>query len=65
MVGTTVHHVPNSRDLAEEMLNVVNEEGNILNSHDFVSLFTCLPINKVLDIVKDRLEKGKVAQGLQ
>ena len=39
------------------MVNVVIDEGDILNSHDVVSLFTksCTPINKVLDIVKERL----------
>ncbi|XP_072039091.1 uncharacterized protein [Amphiura filiformis] len=57
MVGNSTHHVLNSKSLAEELVDVVIEEGDILNSHDVVSLFTCTPINKVLDIVKERLQK--------
>ena len=37
----------------------MDEEG-ILNSHDVVSLFTNTPIDQVLKIVKDRLEKVKI-----
>ena len=58
LVGKSVHHVVNSKQLAEDLSTLVIEEGDILNSHDVVSLFTCTPINKVLDIVKDRLDKG-------
>ncbi|XP_072046527.1 uncharacterized protein [Amphiura filiformis] len=50
-------YVVNSKQLAEEMVDVVIEEGDILNSHDVVSLFTCTPVNKVLDIVKERVQK--------
>ena len=43
----------------QDLSTLVIEEGDILiNSHDVVSLFTYTPINKVLDIVKDRLDKG-------
>ncbi|XP_072046850.1 uncharacterized protein [Amphiura filiformis] len=57
MVGNSTHHVLNSKSLAEELVEVVIDEGDILNSHDVVSLFTCTPISKVLDIVKERLQK--------
>ena len=53
-----MHHVVNSKRLADDLSDLVIEEGDILNSHDVVSLFTCTPISKVLEIVKDRLEKG-------
>ncbi|XP_072022070.1 uncharacterized protein [Amphiura filiformis] len=59
MVGNSSHHVLNSKALAEESVEVVIEEGDILNSHDVVSLFTCTPINRVLDIVKERLKKER------
>ncbi len=59
MVGNSKHHVRNSKHLAEEMADVIRDEGDILNSHDVVSLFTCTPISKVLDIVKDRLNRER------
>ena len=36
------------------------DEEDILNSHDVVSLLTNTPIDQVLKIVKDRLEKEKI-----
>ncbi|XP_072024912.1 uncharacterized protein [Amphiura filiformis] len=59
LVGNTDHHVVNSKQLAEEMTGVLIEENDIFNSHDVVSLFTNTPIDKSLDIIKDRLEKDK------
>ena len=40
------------KDLAE----VYIEEDEIFNSHDVVSLFTNVPIDETLAIIKDRLE---------
>ena len=60
LVGKTIHHVQNSKNLAEELEKVVIDEADILNSHDVVSLFTNTPIDQVLDIVKDRLEKEDI-----
>ena len=59
LVGKTVHHIQKSKSSAEELESVVMDEEDILNSHDVVSLFTNTPIDQVLDIVKDRLEKEK------
>ena len=56
LVGNTIHHVVNSKQLAEEMTSVFVEEDYIFNSHDVVSLFTNTPIEKCLEIIKDRLE---------
>ena len=60
LVGKTAHHVQNFKNLAEELEKVVMDEEDILNSHDVVSLFTNTPIDQVLKIVKDRLEKVKI-----
>ena len=60
LVGNTQHHVQNSKQLAEDLAKVVIEEEDILNSHDVVSLFTNTPIDQVLEIVKERLEKEEI-----
>ncbi|XP_072020289.1 uncharacterized protein [Amphiura filiformis] len=57
LVGNTEHHVVNSKQLAEEMTGVLIEDNDIFNSHDVVSLFTNTPIEKSLNVIKDRLEK--------
>ncbi|XP_072020422.1 uncharacterized protein [Amphiura filiformis] len=57
LVGTTEHHVTNSKQLAEELTGVLIDDGDIFNSHDVVSLFTNTPIDKTLEIDRDRLIK--------
>ena len=56
MVGNSEHHVVNSKTLAEEMVGVMVDDGDIFNSHDVVSLFTNTPIDKCLDIIKECLD---------
>ena len=53
LVGTTEHHVKNSRELAEELSSVTLEQEHIFNSHDVVSLFTKTPIQETLTIIKE------------
>ena len=60
LVGNTIHHVQNSKQLAKELEKVVLEEDDILNSHDVVSLFTNTPVEKVLEIVEQRLEREDI-----
>ena len=55
LVGKSEHHIVKSKHLADEMGTVIVDEGDIFNSHDAVSLFTNTPIEKCLDIIKDRL----------
>ena len=57
LVGTTEHHVKNSKELAEELSSVTLEQEDIFNSHDVVSLFTKTPIQETLTIITERLDK--------
>ncbi len=59
MVGKTKYHVKNSKDLAQSLSELVIQEDEILNSHDVVSIFTNTPIEKALEIIKDRLQKDQ------
>ena len=56
MVGTSEHHVLNSKHLSERLAEVIIEEGEIFNSHDVVSLFTNTPIDQSLDVIRTRLQ---------
>ena len=56
MVGTSEHHVLNSKHLSESLAEVIIEEGEIFNSHDVVSLFTNTPIDQSLDVIRTRLQ---------
>ncbi|XP_072044968.1 uncharacterized protein [Amphiura filiformis] len=57
IVGTSEHHVVNSKHLAEELSGVLVEEDEIFNSHDVVSLFTNTPIQETMEIIRERLEE--------
>jgi hypothetical protein len=59
LVGTTTHHVKNSQHLAQELGEILLEEGEIFVSHDVVSLFTNTPIEETLKIIRTRLELDK------
>ena len=46
LVGQSEHHVANSKDLADNLAEIIIEEGEEFISHDVVSLFTNTPISK-------------------
>ena len=54
-MGKTEHHVKNSKHLAQTLADITLDDDEILNSHDVVSLFTNTPINKSLEVIKERL----------
>ena len=56
MVGQTECHIKNSKHLEDDLPKLTIEDGNIFNSHDVVSLFTNTPIDKTLEIIRERLE---------
>ena len=57
LVGKTVHHVKNSSDFAREVKELKIEPDEELRSYDVSALFTSVPVDKALAVIKDRLEK--------
>ncbi|XP_072030495.1 uncharacterized protein [Amphiura filiformis] len=55
LVGQSQHHVINSKDLAEDLVEIMIDEGEEFISHDVVSLFTNTPISESLEIIRHRL----------
>ena len=57
MVGKTKHHVNNSSELVKEVsqLQITPEEE--LRSYDVTALFTSVPVDSALDIIKEKLEQ--------
>ena len=58
-MGKSIHHVLNSKQLADDLADVSVEDDELWNSHDVVALFTNTPVELTLKIIRNRLEKDK------
>ena len=57
LVGKTEHHVKNSKEFAEYVKNLRVGPDEELRSYDVSALFTSVPVDKALTIIKQRLEE--------
>ena len=57
LVGSTEHHVNNSKEFIEEIKNFKLEEGDCITSYYVSALFTSVPVPSALDIMKNRLQQ--------
>ena len=59
LVGTSSHHVQNTRDFIDQIKEVRLKDGESIISYDVTSLFTSVPIKPTLDIIQQRLAKDQ------
>ena len=52
-VGKTEHHVQNSKDFVRDVREIRIEPDEELWSYDVSSLFTSVPVNKVLEVIRE------------
>ena len=57
LVGSTEHHVNNSKELIEEIKKIKLEEGECITSYDVRALFTSVPVPSALDIINNKLQQ--------
>ena len=57
LVGSTEHHVNNSKEFIEEIKKIKLEEGECITSYDVSALFTSVPIPSALDIINNKLQQ--------
>ena len=57
LVGSTEHHVNNSKEFIEEIKKIKLEEGESITSYDVSALFTSVPITSALDIINNKLQQ--------
>ena len=62
LVGTSNHHVQNTRDFIDQIKDVRLKDGESIMSYDVTSLFTSVPIKPALDIIQQRLAKDQDLQ---
>ena len=54
-VGKTTYHIKNPAQFSKQLRDLRLKEDEIMNSHDVVSLFTNVPINKAMVVIRNRL----------
>ena len=59
LVGKSPHHIQSTSDFANRAKGLAVQLGECLTSYDVTSLFTSVPIDPALNIIKDLLEKDE------
>ena len=57
LVGKSPHHINSTQDFVEQARQFKLEPGECLSSYDVSALFTSVPIDPALNIIKDLLDK--------
>ena len=57
LVGNSTHHVQNTRDFVEQIQETRLKQGECIISYDVAALFTSVPIQPVINIIKEKLAK--------
>ena len=57
LVGKSPHHLNSTQDFVEQAKHITLAPGECLSSYDVSALFTSVPVDPALNIIKDLLEK--------
>ena len=57
LVGKSPHHINSTQDFVEQVKHITLAPGEWLSSYDVSALFTSVPIDPALKIIKDLLVK--------
>ena len=57
MVGKSPHHINSTHDFVEQVKHINLAPGECLSSYDVSALFTSVPVDPALKVIKDLLEK--------
>ena len=56
LVGKSPHHINSTKDFVEQVKHITLAPGKCLSSYDVSALFTSVPVDPALNIIKDLLE---------
>ena len=62
LVGMSTHHLQNTKDFIQQLKEVKLQQDETIISYDVKALFTSVPIQPVLNIIKNKLENDQQLQ---
>ena len=62
LMGLSSHHLQNTKDFIQQLKQVKLQQDETIISYDIEALFTSVPIQPVLDIIKNKLENDQQLQ---
>ena len=63
LVGKSPHHINSTHDFVEQVKHITLAPGECLSSYEVSALFTSVPVDPALQVIKDLLEKRCHPQG--
>ena len=63
LVGKSPHHINSTQDFVKQAKHITLAPGECLSSYDVSALFTSVPVDPALNIIKDLLVKDHNPQG--
>ena len=57
LVSKSPHHIHSTQDFVQQAKHITLAHGECLSSYDVSTLFTSIPVDPSLNIIKDLLEK--------
>ena len=63
LVGKSPQHINSTQDFVEQGKHITLAPGECLSSYDVSALFTSVPVDPVLNTIKDLLEKDHTLKG--
>ena len=63
LVGKSPHHINSTQDFVEQVRHITLAPGECLSSYEVSHLFTSVPVDPPLRVIKDLLEKRPQPQG--
>ena len=57
LMGTSEHHVNNTKEFADEIRKTKLGEGECITSYEVAALFTSIPVSSALEIIRNKLEQ--------
>ena len=60
LVGKSPHHINSTQDFVEQVKHIPLVPGECLSSYDVSALFTSVPVDPALNIIRDLLDKDHI-----